>query len=68
MQLPLLIFKDLDPEDHFGLKVLKDGFKTDQAFVAYKKDDQHQREDKLTQDSRQYLEDIVQLEEKQMNA
>jgi len=29
MQLPLLIFKDLDPEDHFGLRVLKDGFKTD---------------------------------------
>ena len=60
MQLPLLIFKDLDSEDHFGLKVLKDGFKTDQGgFVAFKKDDQHYREDNLTQDSRQYLEDIV---------
>jgi len=31
MDLPKMIFRDLSPDDHYGLKVLKDGFNSDKA-------------------------------------
>ena len=33
MHLPIMLFDELRPEDHFGLKVLKNGYNPTNAFM-----------------------------------
>ena len=81
MELPKKLFRELGPDDFFGLKVLKDGFNPALARGAFQDTgnvdigDQRnvlignvKKEDNLSQEPRHYLQDVVVPEEKRMNA
>ena len=65
MHLPIMLFDELRPEDHFGLKVLKNGYNPTNAFMnaAGEGDDEKQQQHKLGH----YLKDVIILEAKEMN-
>jgi hypothetical protein len=62
MNLAKMLFDNLDTEDFFGLKILKNGFNPNAPQVS-----SNARGDNSTQPDIQYLEDVIMLESKQMN-
>jgi len=64
MNLPKMLFNDLEPQDFFGLKILKNGFNPE--FAPLNKESQDD-DDKHKQLSNKYLQDVIVLEEKKMN-
>ena len=64
MSLPKMIFENLEPNDRFGLKILKNGFK-DHTHLSHI--GQKQTDYEFKQEYNHYLQDVVVLEQKRMN-
>ena len=65
MNLPKMLFNDLEPQDFFGLKILKNGFDPDEAA---RNAGAAAHAGGPTQPSNRYLQDVIVLEEKKMHA
>lgn len=70
MVLPKMIFQSLEPNDRYGLKILKNGYKDIQRTPATQVG--HSSTNKAAQNDfksqcHHYLQDVVVLEQKQMN-
>lgn len=61
------IYRDLNKQDYFGLKILKNGFDQTKNKEAANDDDNDKDKVILTQKPRQYLEDVLCLELKELN-
>ena len=59
MNLPKMLFSELKPNDHFGLKILKNGVKPGQM--------QAHHNNSVVQPSTHYFQDVVVIEAKEMN-
>lgn len=63
MALPKMLFNSLNDRDFFGLKILKNGFNHDEAQL----NGSSNTYEKLTQSSKQYVQDVIALEQVSYN-